>query len=154
MGLGRIGQTLYLVDERGVVIDEYGPQYAEFDLPIVDGLVASPDTAGPTIDEARAALAARLIRSVRARPDLARRISQIDVSDVHNAVVILVGDTVLLRVGEDQFLQRLQSYTELAATLRDRVPEIDYVDLRFDERIYVRPAARRGEPRDEVTLAR
>ena len=29
----------------------------------------------------------------------------------------------------------------LAGALHDRVPEIDYVDLRFDERVYVRPVA-------------
>ena len=28
----------------------------------------------------------------------------------------------------------------LAPALRERVPAIDYVDLRFDERVYVRPA--------------
>ena len=33
---------MYLVDERGVIIDQYGPQYADLDLPIVDGLSAAP----------------------------------------------------------------------------------------------------------------
>jgi hypothetical protein len=35
----------------------------------------------------------------------------------------------------------VQSYVDLAPALRKSVPEIDYVDLRFDERLYVRPAA-------------
>jgi len=48
----------------------------------------------------------------------------------------------VISLGEDQFLHRLQSYLELAPALRERVPDIDYVDLRFDERIYVRPAAK------------
>ena len=46
------------------------------------------------------------------------------------------------------FVDRLQSYVDLAATLRERVALLDYVDLRFDERIYVRPqvtSGRRGE---------
>ena len=38
IGLCRMGPDLYLVDETGTVIDQFGPQYAEFDLPIVDGL--------------------------------------------------------------------------------------------------------------------
>ena len=38
LGIGRISDSLYLVDSRGIVIDEYGPNYAEFDLPIIDGL--------------------------------------------------------------------------------------------------------------------
>ena len=53
--------------------------------------------------------------------------------------MILNGDPAVIYVGEDQFLQRLQSYVQLAPALRQRVPDIDYVDLRFDERIYVRP---------------
>ena len=81
-----------------------------------------------------------MIAAVRSRPDLARKLSQIDVSDLHNASVILSGDPAVIYLGDDQFLQRLQSYVELAPALRERVPDIDYVDLRFDERIYVRPA--------------
>jgi hypothetical protein len=40
---------------------------------------------------------------------------------------------VLSRV--NRFLQRLQSYLDLSAALRARVPDIDDVDLRFDDRI-------------------
>src|SRR5207237_9216406 len=41
IGIGRINTDMYLVDERGVVIDQYGPQYADLDLPISDGLSAA-----------------------------------------------------------------------------------------------------------------
>jgi cell division septal protein FtsQ len=71
---------------------------------------------------------------------VARRVSQIDVSDVRDAVVILDGETALLHLGDTQFAERLQSYLDLAPALHARVPNIDYVDLRFDERVYVRPA--------------
>lgn len=145
VGIGRINGETYLVDEGGVVIDQYGPQYADLDLPIIDGLTASPDDDGSSVDAARAELAARFIAAVRGRPDVARQVSQIDVADLHNAAVILNGDPAVIYVGDDQFLQRLQSYVQLAPALRQRVPDIDYVDLRFDERIYVRPvAASRG----------
>jgi hypothetical protein len=46
---------------------------------------------------------------------------------------------VMLRLGEDDFVNRVQEYLDLEPTLRERVAEIDYVDLRFDERLYVRP---------------
>ena len=85
-----------------------------------------------------------MIASLRARPDVARRLSQLDVSDLHDASVILNGDPAVLHLGDDQFLQRLQSYLDLAATLHDQVANIDYVDLRFDDRIYVRPAEKPG----------
>lgn len=142
MAIGRVNGEMYLVDDRGVIIDQYGPQYADFDLPIVDGLTASPNDTGLMTDEARAELAARLISSLGVKPAIARRLSQVDVSDLHNASVILSGDSAVIQLGEDQFLPRLESYLGLAAALRERVADIDSVDLRFDDRIYVRPAAK------------
>jgi len=157
IGIARIsGGDMYLVDERGVIIDQYGPQYADFDLPIVDGLDAIEGRGGSAprqktgtsggvpdslTDERRAELAARLMASLRTAPQVARRVSQIDVTDVHNASVILSGDSAVIQLGEDQFLPRLQSYVDLAAVLHERVADIDYVDLRFDDRIYVKPSA-------------
>jgi len=138
MGLCRIGNQMYLVDRLGIVIDEFGPQYAEFDLPIIDGLVRPPSSAEPAPDERRADLAARVIDAMASRKDLAQRVSQIDVADLHDAVVLLDGDQALLHLGEDRFLDRLQSYLDVASALRERVPDIDYVDLRFDQRMYVR----------------
>jgi cell division septal protein FtsQ len=140
MGLCRIGNQVYLVDRFGVVIDEFGPRYAEFDLPIIDGLVRAPSSGEPALDERRADLAARVIEAVAARPDLAQRISQIDVRNLHDAIVLLDGDPALLHLGEDRFLERLQSYVDVATAVHERVPDVDYVDLRFDERMYVRPA--------------
>ena len=148
IGIGRINSDMYLIDERGVIIDQYGPQYADLDLPIIDGLSAAPGDNGSMTDEGRADLAARVIAAVKSKPALARRLSQVDVSDLHNAAVILSGDPAMLQLGEDQFLARLQSYIDLAPTLRERVADIDYVDLRFDDRIYVRPT--KGSSKSEV----
>jgi cell division protein FtsQ len=149
MGIARLGGELYLVDQRGTIIDEFGPNYSEFDLPIIDGLAAAPRDGMPLVDENRAALAARLLASLHTRPDLAKRVSQVDVSDVRDGVVILEGDSALVRLGDDQFVDRLQSYLDLAPALRERVTDIDYVDLRFDERVYVRSrtAAKAARPR-------
>src|SRR4030095_15419139 len=69
MGMGRIGAAMYLIDARGVIIDEYGPAYADIDLPIIDGLSTSPRDGGSMIDIARAEFAARLIGTVAARPE-------------------------------------------------------------------------------------
>jgi cell division protein FtsQ len=152
MGIGRIRGEMYLVDGRGVVIDQYGPQYADLDLPIVDGLAATagaaPAGSAPELltDESRADLAARVISALKVKPAVAHRLSQVDVTDLHNAAVILSGDSAVIQIGEDQFLPRIESYLELAAAVRQRVADIDYVDLRFDDRIYVRPAGRAARP--------
>jgi cell division protein FtsQ len=151
MAIARLNRNLYLVDERGVVIDVYGPQYADLDLPILDGLALAPGEPGavtpdgtPAADAVRAELAASVLASLRPAPDLARRLSQLDVSDRYNVALILAGDPAVIHVGHERFLPRLQTYVALAAALRERVPDIEHVDLRFEDRIYVRPARGSG----------
>lgn len=146
LGIGRINGSLYLVDDRGVAIDEYGPIYADLDLPIIDGL--SSVGGDEYADLLRAALARRLIDALRVG-NMAGQVSEIDVRDARNAVVLLDGDPTLIRLGHERFVERLQSYLELAPALRERVPSIDYVDLRFDERVYVRPARGGGRSHDD-----
>jgi cell division protein FtsQ len=143
-GISRLGNQLFLLDREGTVIDEYGPQYAAFDLPIIDGLVRAPRDGKPAIDQARAQLAARVIDAISANPQLANRLSQVDVGDLHNAMVLLDDDPAWLYLGEERFRERLQSYVEVASALRERVADIDYVDLRFEERVYVKQ--RDGKP--------
>lgn len=149
VGLCRMGPDLYLVDETGTVIDQFGPQYAEFDLPIIDGLVSPPGSGstGGSIDVSRAELASRVIAELGRNQQIARRLSQVDVTDAHDALILLEGDPALLHLGDEKFLERVQSYLDLSPALRERVTEIDYVDLRFDPRVYVRPAASGGKGR-------
>ena len=72
-------------------------------------------------------------------------VSQIDVSNAHDAVVLLDDDPALLHLGDERFRERLQSYLEIAEALRARIADIDYVDLRFEQRVYVKPrGVRRG----------
>jgi hypothetical protein len=53
----------------------------------------------------------------------------------------------MIQLGEDQF-RRGSVALDPAPTLRERVADIDYVDLRFDDRIYVRPT--KGGRKSEV----
>ena len=154
VGVGRVGDALYLVDRDGSIIDSFGPNYAELDLPIIDGLATGNAQHGLLIDPARAALAARVIDELSARPDLAARVSQVDVTDQQGALLILKEDSAAVRVGDRQIVERLQAYLELAPVLRERVAAIDYVDLRFGERVYVKPQARRGAAKAGASVRR
>ncbi|MGE0362368.1 MAG: cell division protein FtsQ/DivIB [Vicinamibacterales bacterium] len=144
MGIARLGRDLYLVDQHGVVIDEYGPAYGDLDLPVIDGLASPPQEGAPLVDQRRTALVARLLGDVAGHERLASRLSQIDVRDAHDAVVLLDGDTVMLRLGDRDFAARLQGYLDVSSALKERVAAIDTVDLRFGERMYVRPLAGDG----------
>jgi cell division protein FtsQ len=145
--IGQRGEALFLVDRLGLPIEEYGPRYAELDLPIVNGLGGG--SAGAWSSEGRkAAVVVRLFDALQRRPDLAGRISQIDVTDPANVVFVLKDDPALVRVGDDQFVERLLTYIEVAQHLRDRVRAIEYVDVRHGDRIFVKPqpTAVRDEP--------
>ena len=138
VAIGRLGDQLYLLDQHANVVDEYGPNYAEFDLPIIDGLAAGRP-GGLLVDPQRAALAMRVLAAMQARPDLLKRMSQIDVANTRDAAVILKDDSTLIRIGDQRFAERVQSYLDLSPTLHQHVPNIDSVDMRFDERVYVKP---------------
>jgi cell division protein FtsQ len=143
LGIGRINDKLYLVATDGVVIDAFSPKYAAFDLPLIDGLHTGPREAdGLMVDETRASLAAEVLQNLQRTSDLAGRVSQVDVSNDEDAVVLLADDPARVHLGREQFSERLRAYLELAPTLRARVPAIDYVDLRFDPRVFVRPIGR------------
>ena len=144
MGIARAGTDLFLVDAAGTIIDEYGPRYADCDLPIIDGIIVTPVSVPPAIDRPRGQLVSRLMSELRTRPELARRVSQIDAGNVHDVHVILGGDPAVIRLGDTQFAERLDSYVSLQATLREQVPDIDYVDVRFGERVYVGVAQTAG----------
>lgn len=145
LGIGRIRNSLYLIDREGSIIDEFGPKYADFDLPIIDGLSAGSGAPDDAADPARAALAGRVLEDFQRRPDLARLVSQVDVSDVRDAVVILKDDTALVHTGDDDFVERVQFYLDLAPRLREDIPQIDSVDLRYGERVFVKPQRTAGK---------
>lgn len=140
VAIARLGQQLYLVDGTGVIIGEYGPQYSDFDLPIVDGMAAPAPggDGGLAIDPARAQLAARFLASMAGRPELRRSVSQVDVSREGNVTVLLGGDPALLYLGDEQFVERLRTYLEIRPTLEERMADVDYVDLRFGQRVVVK----------------
>lgn len=140
IGITRINADLFLVDRTGILMDEFGPRYAEFDFPVIDGVAPPVRGSEPLVDPRRTELAARFMDELTAAdPDLAQQVSQVDVNDPRNVIVMLDGDTTLLHIGTDKFAERLQAYIDLAPTLRASVPEIDYVELRFAPRIYVQP---------------
>jgi cell division protein FtsQ len=135
LAIARLNSQSYLVDATGMIIDAAGPQYAEYDLPIVDGLLTD-DSSGALADSSRVRLVQSLLADLSARADLLKRVSQVDVSNPRNAVVLLDGEPARLFLGDREFLARLNRYEEGASAVRERMGAIDYYDLRF-ERMFV-----------------
>ncbi len=131
LAVARLNQHVYLVDATGTIIDAAGPQYREYDLPIVDGLLVD-EPAGVRADPRKIQLLERLFADLTARDGLFKRVSQVDVTDARNAVVVLEGEQARLMLGDRDFVARLQRYFEAAPGIREHVRAIDYYDLRFD----------------------
>ena len=62
MIVAHVGDRLYLVDRSGAIIDEDGPQYRDFDLPLVDGLVPAGGVVHGSVDAWHVALVERFLR--------------------------------------------------------------------------------------------
>jgi cell division protein FtsQ len=144
IAVARLDQHLYLVDEAGSIIDDYGPQYQEFDLPVVDGLMVEPKTGAPEASPDRARLAASLLDALGQKAEIRDRVSQINVSNPRDAVVMFDDDAAWLHLGDRRFTERLQQYVELRPRLIEQFGPLDYVDLRFDERVFLRSRQRAG----------
>ncbi len=138
MAVARAGERLLLIDEQGVVVDEFGPRYGAVDLPIVEGLLERDEQASGEPDAARVALTAAALASLK-QAGLLAGVSQIDVSNAYNVAVTLVDDPAVLYVGRDRFAERVQAYLDIEGRLVRMLEQVESVDLRFGNRVYVRP---------------
>jgi cell division protein FtsQ len=145
VAIARLRQQLYLVDDNGVIMEAYGPQHGDLDLPIVDGMAPDGDVTGTSIDPARAQLVSRFLSALAERQELRRSVSQVDVSRDSNVAVLLEGDAALLYLGDTQFVERLRTYLEIRPTLAERMSDVDYVDLRYGQRVIVKDRAVRTQ---------
>lgn len=136
LAVARLHAQLYLVAADGVVLDTFGPKYSDYDLPIVDGLL-SDGTDGPVANVQGAHLVQKLFAEVSPRSDLFHRLSQVDVSDPRNAIVVMEGEQARLFLGDGSFLKRLERYEQLVTAFAGK-PPTEYYELRFDDRVWVK----------------
>ncbi len=134
----RFNEQLYMVDRTGNIIDEHRTEYRDFDLPVVDGLLISGRRQPAVADADRVGLMVAVLDAFDAHAAINGRLSQVDLSRPRDVVVMLDDDPAWLHLGQSNFVDRLQRYLDLRPALVDRFGSIDYVDLKFDERVYVR----------------
>jgi cell division septal protein FtsQ len=144
-GLAMLDGEVWLLDERGMPIDRFGPRYAQYDFPIIRGLDA---LAGH-----REALAAALAEGVGVAqrlaakaPAMASQVSEIDMAHDGMVVLKLEGETYDVRLARGDDLGNLDRFLALKDQIREPGgPDLEYVDLRWRDRIAVMPAAARQD---------
>lgn len=126
---------LYVMDASGELIDLLGPRTAGFDLPIIRGM-------GGVSVEVRRDRARRANILLEDLGDLSTEVSEISVDRSGDLLVVLRGDSSVLKLAEPPYRKRVLSFLALRQKLRERCPDAEYFDLRFKDRIYAKPASR------------
>jgi len=144
-GLALLNGVAWLLDERGLPIDRFGPRYARYDFPIIKGLDAiRRDPARLSRELADGAAVTRALSE--SQPAFAAQVSEIDVSEPNMLVLRLEGESYDLRLSRQEYLKNLENYFALKDQIKGEDGAIEYVDLRWQDRIAVMPASAAAFP--------
>ena len=151
---------LMVADRDAVLLDHYNPRYGKLDVPVFKGLAESDPSSAPALageNKTRLKLGIKLLEELESgSAALARNISEVDLSDLTNAKVLLVDDTAEIYLGDRDFLKRFGTFMANLPQYRDlksQYQEIASVDMRYEGQIIYRPVVDVGEPMAEAATA-
>ena len=155
MAIASFEGTAYLVDGTGRVLSEYGPDEAAYDFPVLTGIEGLPRA--DAVRRIRAGAAA-ITALAGARPELARRISEVGLQSADRLELHSSDGSPILYLDVDDPLRNLDAYDAIRAGIARRLPQDDegapakiaYIDLRFRGRISVMPAVPAEVPETHV----
>ncbi len=126
---------LYLLAEDGTILDQLPPFYDMGKLVLVRGLRDGDGSF--SLD--RAALAGRMAKALLADEPLALLVSELDVTEGADSMALRLRESPLtLLVSEQTMVARLSEVVPLLAGIAERLPGVEVLDLRFQNRVYVR----------------
>jgi len=133
---------LFLADAQGVILER--PAGATFTFPVISGF-SERDPMEARLRRMRLYLA--LIEDLDSDGGKhSTDISEVDLSDPEDARVTVTGrdgsGTVLLHLGDSNFLARYRTYLAHIREWRQQFPKIHSVDLRYERQIVVNPDRR------------
>jgi cell division protein FtsQ len=136
--------TAYLVDGTGRILSEYGPQEPGYDFPVLTGIEGLPRA--DAVKRIRAGAAA-VTALAAARPEPARRVSEVGLRSADRLELRSSDGSPILYLDVDDPLRNLDAYDAIRAGIPRRLPQDDdgapvkiaHIDLRFRGRISVMP---------------
>ena len=139
--LVKVGEGVYLADAEGVLLDRFGPEYADYDFPILTGL----DRAGRDTLKKKIQRGAAFVDFLyRTRPQLADQVSEVNLEDDDDLDVRLNDGGPPLKVSPDAFGLNLDNYLAMRNHIAANYGDVKYVDLRWKDRISILPAEGRN----------
>jgi len=133
--IAEVGEELVLLDNEGVILDRYNPNYGKLDVPVFRGLRGDSIEAYETLQQEnaeRVRLGIRVLTELESgSADYTRAISEIDLSDMRNVKVILVDDTADIFLGDRDFLKRFSGLMANYQENKLNLGEFISADLRW-----------------------
>jgi cell division protein FtsQ len=152
MALAGVDNGIFVVSRDGTLLDRYSNRYGSFPYPLIRGLAAEPG--GRETNYRRMLLFLSAMEKLDSTgAQLTKTISEVDVSDLRNLVVIPTNETVKIYLGEEDFLPRYQSHLKRINAfhqLKEKVGPLEAVDLRFKGQV-VYQRAKNEIPAGNVT---
>lgn len=133
-GLARFGDSVYLLDARGVKICSYLTYGGAVDAPVILGLEKYEDPE----EAARRGLDA-LAEIKAANAYFWENIETIDVSDSDNMVVRLRSQMAPVYLGDRVIAENVNNYLSIARHIQEKYPVLDYVELGFPNQVAIMP---------------
>ena len=138
--LVKVQDGIYLADGEGTLLDRFGPEYADYDFPILTGL----DRAGRDTLKRKIRKGAAFVNFLyRTRPQLADQVSELDLEDDDIDIRLNDGGPPL-RSSPDSPGLNLDNYLAMRNYIASNYGDVSYVDLRWKDRITILPAEERS----------
>lgn len=128
----RLNSRMFLVDGDGNVLEEVEGKSTSF-LPVIVGIDPEKDKGG--ILEAL-----KLVDAISDKSEkntfINKELKEITM-EAYGLAMNLDGEIV--KVGYGKYIEKLGRWRELESEVRGKMPAISYIDLRFDDRVVVKP---------------
>jgi len=120
---------LFLIDEKGKLLEEL----KEGSIPFLPVIIGDPFKKREVFSEAL-----NLVRSMKDTGFLSER-GHIEVVATRPHELLSVIDGTVIKIGSGEYREKLQRLVEIEVEIKKRNIPVDYVDLRFANRIILKP---------------
>lgn len=134
-----IDNDLYVVDDEGVILDSFGPDYDFLDRPIVKGLRNTARENAIEENARRMKLYMALLYDFESNGrKYAEQVSEVDVADPARVAIVPVSEPITIYLGHEAFASRFERFLaqkDLYERLKQKYGLIEYVDVTMDNKV-------------------
>ncbi len=127
----RVGEARLLIDKEGVMLERLNAR-DESPLPLLVDASQFQDYYREKLNLAWACLNSLT-------PDIREEVEALDLSRIDSVSVTFRERPTRLVLGTDRFLEKIQFFLSSLSNLESSHGPLEYIDLRFDDRIYFKP---------------